>query len=181
MPVLTLHQALVIAALKWLTLPNGQAYVKWCMPAPRCEAMVEQAVEDVELISLLHGLDPWDVLSLVMRESNLNPRAKSTIGAFGLLQLHPRGPTGRLVRKACRRLSRRECDRLAALEGGRMMAENLQTCGTVRRAFYAHRLGECGRGPLSDRDADRAVVMRRRYERAKRREAWGTSVELTMQ
>lgn len=178
---MTLHQALLVAALRWLTLPNGQTYVKWCLPEARCEAMVEQAVEDVELVSLIHGLDPWDTLALVMRESNLNPRSRSSIGAFGLLQLHPRGPTGRLVRKACRLLSQRECDRLAALEGARMFADNLQTCGTVRRAFYAHRLGECGRGPLSDADADRAIRMRRAYERARRREAWGTSVELTMQ
>jgi len=163
---MTLHQALVLAALNWLTLPNGQAYVSWCRPAARCEAMVEQAVEDVELSALLTGQDPWDMLSLAIGESRLNPRARSKVGAFGLFQLNPRVTQGRLVRRACRGLIRRECDRLAALEGARMFAESVADCGSVRRAIYRHRTGECGRGPNSDKVADKAIRLRRLYARS---------------
>lgn len=164
---MTLHHALLAAALEWLTVwTNPQSGVRvgvsWCRP--RCESLAVQVVDDIELSSLSSGTDPWLLLSLAMAESRLNPRARSSIGAFGLFQLHPRGPLGGLVLKACRRLDRRECDRLAALEGASLFQVGMLECGGPREAVYFHRTGRCGRGPNSDRVVRNAERLRRKFE-----------------
>lgn len=161
---MTLHQALLTATLHWLTVwINPQSgvheHVSWCRP--HCEQLAVQVVEDIELASLSSGVDPWLLLSLGMAESRLNPRALSSIGAFGLFQLHPRGSSGRLVLAACRHLNRRECDRLAALQGASLFQVGMSECGLPREAVYFHRTGRCGRGPNSDRVVRNAEKLKR--------------------
>lgn len=166
-----LHTALLTAALHWLTLPHSSAleqprYVKWCGPSEVCEAMVEQAVEDIEYVSILTDTDPFLMLSLAMAESRLNPRAKSSIGAFGLFQVNPRVPVGAEVLSACRSLSQRECDRLAALRGAMMFAAGVEKCHGLRAGVYNHRTGHCGLGPNSSRVVDKANRMRKYYAKS---------------
>jgi hypothetical protein len=166
---MTLHNALVAAALDWLTVwTNPQSgvheYVSWCRPTSACESLVDRAVEDIELASVFHDDDPWLLLSLAISESRLRPSSLSTIGAFGLFQLNPRGPTGSLVRKACRRLTTRECDRLAAFQGAALFAVGRDSCRDARQAVFFHRTGRCGRGPNSDGVVRRAEAMRREFE-----------------
>lgn len=153
---MTLHQALLMAALQWLTIwtnPNtGEpTYIDWCRPSQRCVRLVEQVVEDIEYASVMTRMDPWVALRIARVEGRLNPRFKSSIGAFGLFQIHPRGPTGRLVKATCRRLSQRECDRLATLMGAQMFVDGMHECRrsddrleTVQHALFFHRTGRCG-------------------------------------
>jgi soluble lytic murein transglycosylase-like protein len=130
--------AIVLAAV--LALPNGAlprhirqlggthwlAHVAaWSESAARAEA-----------------LPPAYLLALLIAESGLNPNAVSSVGAFGLGQIHPRTPLGRELRAACRlSADADECAEMGVRVAARALRYALVRCRGDRRcatAFYRH-------------------------------------------
>jgi hypothetical protein len=143
-----------IFVLGWVTVwikphTGEQIYIQWCRQTPSCEEHITWATRAVIESAMKIGLDELEALALAIKESKgLNPWGKSSIGAFGFLQLHPQSTTGIAARKACRGLSQRECDLVTLDMAMRLFKQVREQCGTFARAVYAWRTGECGRsGP----------------------------------
>lgn len=150
-----MYDILLAIALSFVTVwtnPNSgkPTYISWCRNTGDCETTIKRVVHNVHFISNELDVDEVAIMSLVMTESRLNPKAKSSIGAFGLLQLHPRSKAGLAAKHACRGKTKIECEisnlRFAIAEFKRVHAE----CKTYPRTFYAWRTGKCGRGPYSN-------------------------------
>lgn len=108
----------------------------------------------------VHGIDPWLLAAIAVRESGLNPQARGPAGELGIMQLHPRG-VGRGMEP---RLARRQCASPEACQlevvdrAARELAACLARCGGEAEALGCYNSGRCERTEYSER------VLRRRAE-----------------
>jgi hypothetical protein len=97
-----------------------------------------------------HGLDPFVLAAMAIRESGLDPFVQGAAGEWGIVQLHPRGIGGRVrfvqseaYRQRCRR-SAGACQREVLEVGANHLAEAIQACGSLNEALGRYNRGVCG-------------------------------------
>lgn len=100
--------------------------------------------------ALRHGVDPFLLAAVAVRESGMDPTAAGAAGERGIVQLHPRG-SGSSVRFVQSEGYRRRCARRAdacqaeVLEAGaRLLSNSIIRCGSVRSGLGAYNRGACG-------------------------------------
>lgn len=104
-----------------------------------------------------HGLDPFLLAAVAVRESGMDPTAAGPAGERGIVQLHPRGSGARTryVRSEAyrRRCARRPdaCQAEVLDVGAQLLARSIDRCGTVRSGLGAYNRGECGHTGYADR------------------------------
>ena len=103
-----------------------------------------------------HGVDPWLLAAMALRESGLDPSALGRRREAGILQLHPRG-AGRDMRFVQDEDYRERCLRTVDAcqaevveRAARTLADAIEECGGLRRGLGAYAAGHCtGRGPYA--------------------------------
>jgi len=116
----------------------------------RCQRRVEAFVQYFQEAAERHGVDPWLLAAMAVRESGLNPYAVGPVGEVGIMQLHPLG-VGRRVRfgrdphfrTRCRRLPG-ACQSEVVDLGAQHLARAIQRCGSVLDGLGAYNSGRCG-------------------------------------
>jgi soluble lytic murein transglycosylase-like protein len=98
-------------------------------------------------------LPPAYLLALLIAESGLNPNAVSSVGAFGLGQIHPRTPLGRELRAACRlSADADECAEMGVRVAARALRYALRAShGNRLAAVVRYRHGHIAPARASDR------------------------------
>jgi hypothetical protein len=147
-----MYQFLLLIALQFVTVwvnPNSgnPTYVSWCRSGGDCAETMSWVAKNIEKVAKENQIDPLLLMAFAMTESRLDVHAKSNIGAFGLLQLHPKSKAGREVKRECAnlKLEKEECDLLALNIAARELKTWIWECPTLLHAAYSWRTGRCGR------------------------------------
>lgn len=139
----------ILAMLTVWTLPNGDpVYGKACRRQQGgCEEHIAWAVQTIDYYSTLNRLGPELAAAVAFHETRYSVTATSSIGAWGILQLHPKSKWGRSVAKACRALrvprTHRLCQELVIAEGVALLARCVDKCGSVPEALGLYSSGKC--------------------------------------
>lgn len=113
-----------------------------------------------------HGVDPWLMAAMAVRESGFNPFAMGSVGEAGILQLHPKNPRAKHIeflhnesyRKRCRQHAG-ACQREVVDHAAKVIARTLTLCdGDLLDALGAYNTGRCGG---NDRYAKRILKTRK--------------------
>jgi hypothetical protein len=126
-------------------------FVRHCRDAVGgCRARVGTFARMMADAADAHGLDPFLLAAVAVRESGMNPLAAGAAGERGIVQLHPRGP-GRRVEFVQSEHYRARCARrpdvcqTEVLEAGAaLLSRAIGRCGGVREALGAYNRGTCG-------------------------------------
>lgn len=126
-------------------------YVRHCRSASGgCRERIATFARLIGDASERHGLDPFLLAAVAVRESGMDPTAAGAAGERGIVQLHPRG-TGARVRYVRSEAYRRYCARRPDAcqdevldAGARLLARSIDRCGGVRAGLGAYNRGECG-------------------------------------
>jgi hypothetical protein len=119
--------------------------------AEGCEARLGRFAGYLVSAGQQHGIDPWLMAAMALRESGLNPFAQGAIGELGILQINPGRRDARQVRfirdewyrKRCRR-EPGACQQEVVNHAARVLARSLQLCkGDVEAALGAYNTGRC--------------------------------------
>jgi hypothetical protein len=144
-------QALAARLTIWVSPQGRVVYAKHCRDAPGgCEARIAVLTALLEEAAERHGIDPWLLAALAVRESMLNPAAIGRRGEAGIVQLHPRGAGHdmRYVRDASYRdacQSRVDaCQGPVVDRGAQHLAEAIRECGGEREGLGKYASGRCG-------------------------------------
>ncbi|MCB9615459.1 MAG: transglycosylase SLT domain-containing protein [Sandaracinus sp.] len=139
---------------------NGsrQVYVRHCRSARvSCRARVVALARVLARAGVRHGVDPFLLAAMALRESGLNPFAEGAAGERGIVQLHPRG-VGSHVRFVRSEGYRQRCSRAADAcqeevveAGARLVAASMARCGGMREALGAYNSGVCQATSYGDR------------------------------
>ncbi|MDO4232663.1 MAG: lytic transglycosylase domain-containing protein [Lautropia sp.] len=129
------------------------------------ESAVEQYVSYAHQSGKVYGLDPYLILAIMATESSFNPRAESSVGAQGLMQVHtrvhkkrfkPYGSYNTVVWQP----------KVNILVGSSILSDYIKKYGTERRALKAYvgaanhaHDGGYGRKVLTRRDEFVSVMM----------------------
>lgn len=129
------------------------------------ESAVEQYVSYAHQSAKVYDLDPYLILAIMATESSFNPRAESSVGAQGLMQVHtrvhkkrfkPYGSYSTVVWQP----------KVNILVGSSILSDYLKKYGTERRALKAYvgaanhkHDGGYGRKVLTRRDEFVSVMM----------------------
>jgi hypothetical protein len=149
-------------------------YASHCGEAPGgCRARLRAFARLMEEAGARHGIDPFLIAGMAMRESSLDPAALGRVGEAGIVQLHPRGE-GHDVRFVRDRSFRARCLRqVDACQGpvvdraAEALARSEQLCGSLTRALARYATGRCDRGlgrafrVLEERDLLRGAARER--------------------
>jgi len=134
------------------TRPSGRVtYVSHCRRAVRgCPARLAALSRYMAEVSHEHGLDPFIIAAMAIRESGLDPFVMGAAGEWGIVQLHPRGIGGRVqfvrnerYRNRCRRVPG-ACQREVLEVGAGHLAAAIEHCGTLNAALGRYNRGICG-------------------------------------
>lgn len=145
-----LAHALVARLTVW-TRPDGTPVLaRRCRRGPvPCRERLAVFAGLIEDAARRHGLDPFLLAALAMRESGLDPSAIGRRGEAGLVQLHPRG-AGRGIRYVHDAAYRESCqERLDACQapvlerGAEALAEAVRECGSLRAGLGRYASGRC--------------------------------------
>lgn len=149
-PASPLAKALVARLTVW-TRPDGTPVLtRRCRRGPvPCRERLETLAGLIEEAAREHGLDPFLLAALAMRESGFDPSAVGRRGEAGIMQLHPRG-AGRGVRYVEDAAYRASCQsRLDACQapvlerGAKTLADAVRECGSLRAGLGAYASGRC--------------------------------------
>lgn len=137
---------------------SGPVYVWHCRQARvDCRARLVAFARLIAVAAVEHGVDPFLVAAMALKESGLNPFAEGSAGERGIVQLHPRG-IGSRVRFVRNDRYRERCERrpdacqgevLAA--GAEHIADAMARCETVLEALGAYNSGHCIETPYGNR------------------------------
>jgi len=135
----------------WVSPSGNVVYARHCRDAPGgCEARIAVLTDLLEDAAERHGIDPWLLAALAVRESMLNPAAIGARGEAGIVQLHPRG-AGHDMRYVQDAEYRDECqDRIDACQGpvvergAQHLADAIDDCGGEREGLGKYASGRCG-------------------------------------
>lgn len=141
-----------------LLLPSGRHHVAHCRIASegcgdRASSFARMFVDAGER----HGLDPFLLAALAIRESGLDPSALSPIGAAGIMQLHPRGVGARVPFVRDEHARRRCLDQPGACQGpivdigAAHLSRWLKACPDVEAAIGGYASGRCAGAPSYSR------------------------------
>jgi hypothetical protein len=144
------HQDLLeeLAMYEALTqrLRVGKTYIAHCRSAPGgCERRVATLSHLIVRACRRHGIDPWLLAAMAVRESGLNPDARGAMGELGVLQLHPYSAPGIRARMVCKRAPS-DCTAAVVDEGAAHLASKLRQCGDIESALTAYN-SRSGCGP----------------------------------
>jgi hypothetical protein len=117
-----------------------------------CERRLSQFAHYLVDASQAHGIDPWLMAAMALKESGLNPFAKGPAGELGILQIHPKRRDAlhvRFIRDEWYRLRcRREpgaCQREIVDHAARVLARSVEMCGgDIKGALGLYNTGRCG-------------------------------------
>jgi hypothetical protein len=158
----------------WTKRDGTPVYVSHCRRAPGgCERRIDVFSRLLASAAQAHGLDPFLLGALAMRESALNPGAVGAAGEAGLVQLHPRG-VGRGMRfvqdedyrEQCVERGAPACQRPILKRAARMLSKAIDECGSLVRALGKYNSGRCSPRPgytrhvLEERDRLRRLAER---------------------
>lgn len=137
---------------------DRRVYVSHCRGARvDCRARLVAFARILTSAGYRHGVDPFLLAAMALRESGLNPFAEGGLGERGIVQLHPRGVGSRVrfVRSEGyrRRCERREdaCQGEVVDEGAAHVASAIERCGTVEAGLGAYNSGICQVTAYSER------------------------------
>ncbi len=144
-------QALAARLTIWVSPQGRVVYAKHCRDAPGgCEARIAALTALLEEAAERHGLDPWLLAALAVRESMLNPAAIGRRGEAGIVQLHPRGAGQDMryvqdadYREACQS-EVDACQGPVVERGAQHLADAIHDCGGVREGLGKYASGRCG-------------------------------------
>ncbi|MEM9189357.1 MAG: transglycosylase SLT domain-containing protein [Myxococcota bacterium] len=153
-----LSQALLQQLTVHVRADGTPVFARHCRNGPvDCEARVKVFAQLIEGAANDHGIDPFLLAALAVRESSLNPGAVGAQGEAGILQLHPRG-AGRGMRYVEDEAHREACQaRIDACQGpvvvraAETLSASIDRCGSVRSALGRYASGRC-RADLSHID-----------------------------
>lgn len=100
----------------------------------------------------VHGIDPWLMAAMALKESGLNPFAMGAVGELGILQINPGRRDAKTVRfiqdewyrKRCRK-EPGNCQREIVEHAAHVLSRSLELCGgDVSKALGAYNTGKCG-------------------------------------
>lgn len=128
-------------------------YPTHCQDAPGgCPARLRAFARILAEAGARHGIDPFLLAGMAMRESSFDPSARGRLGEAGIVQLHPRGE-GHDVRFVQDAAFRRRClGQPDACQGpvveraAEALARSQQVCGSMTRALARYASGRCDRG-----------------------------------
>lgn len=148
--VTALTRALDRRMVVWKT-DTRVVYVQHCRSADGgCQRRVNTFARLIGEASERHGVDPFLLAAVAVRESGMDPTAAGAAGERGIVQLHPRGPGAR-VRYVTSEAYRRRCAHRADVcqgevldAGARLLATTIDRCGDVRAGLGAYNRGRCG-------------------------------------
>lgn len=135
-----------------------RVYVRHCRSARvSCRARVVALARVIARAGVRHGVDPFLLAAMALRESGLNPFAEGAAGERGIVQLHPRGVGSRVrfvrsegYRERCSRAAD-ACQEEVVDAGARLMAASMARCGGTREALGAYNSGVCQATSYGDR------------------------------
>lgn len=144
-------QALAARLTIWVAPSGTPTYARHCRDAPTgCEERIATLAALLQEAADRHGLDPWLLAAVAVRESMLNPAAIGARGEAGIVQLHPRG-AGHDMRYVQDRAYREQCQsRVDACQapvverGAQHLAEAIEGCGGLRGGLGKYASGRCG-------------------------------------
>lgn len=154
-----IHQTILdLITLRWsdgsLMYRNGnRVYVSWCREHSDCEQSIRFYVNNTWELALVNDLNPKLVLAQIYHESRFNAFARSSVGARGILQLHPRSPWGRTTKFVSNRQHRERCrnrvghcQRSVLRAGIELLSRSRERCGNDRTALNMYASGSCENG-----------------------------------
>ncbi|MDH5493035.1 MAG: lytic transglycosylase domain-containing protein [Myxococcales bacterium] len=122
-----------------------------------CRARIAAMARLFATVSRRHGVDPFLLAAVALRESGLNPFAEGGAGERGIVQLHPRGVGSRVrfvrndaYRSRCRR-SADACQEEVLDAGAALIAASMERCGGAAEGLGAYNTGRCGETGYSRR------------------------------
>ncbi|MDW8362853.1 MAG: transglycosylase SLT domain-containing protein [Myxococcales bacterium] len=136
----------------WGTRGGRILHARHCRAASEgCRARLALFARWIAGAARAHGVDPWLLAAIAVRESGLDPFAVGRDGEHGIVQLHPRG-VGRGVRFVASERYRARCSRAAGAcqqevldVGARHLADAIAGCGGDPVAgLGAYNSGRCG-------------------------------------
>lgn len=135
-----------------------RVYVGHCRRARvTCRARVVALARVIARVGVRHGVDPFLLAAMALRESGLNPFAEGAAGERGIVQLHPRGVGSRVrfvrnegYRERCAREAD-ACQEEVVDAGARLIAASMARCGGTREALGAYNSGACQATSYGDR------------------------------
>jgi len=166
-----LHRALHERVTVWRRPDGARVYVSHCRQViGGCESRVAAFAQMIFEAAERHGIDPFVLAAIAMRESALDPGAIGATGEAGIVQLHPRG-VGARVRFVNDAQYRSLCVRRPAAcqgpvldRGAELLARCVAQCGTLEAGLGMYNSGECDprrayvRRVLSEASALHALV-----------------------
>jgi len=155
--------AIILSLLTVHTAPSGPIYARHIRNHPLgAELYVESVVHWAEDAALVHEVDPYLLIALVVSESALNDRAvEPRTGAAGLMQLMPGSRWQRAVERDCKGATRSACAAAQLLRGAEALRHALDACGGDEwAAIGLYRTGSCLRGPRGLKVIELAWLLR---------------------
>ena len=142
----------------WRSPDGNVVHVSHCRAVrDGCRARIAAFARWMVELSREHGIDPFVLAAMAVRESGLDPFAEGGAGEMGIVQLHPRG-VGRSVRFVRSEAYRRRCARSPGacqreiLEvGAQHLAAAVERCGDLESGLGAYNTGVCGSNAYSRR------------------------------
>ncbi len=146
----TLAGALEARMTIWVRRDGTRVYARHCRRASvDCRARIGTLARILERKADEHGLDPWLLAAIAVRESGLDPAALGARGEAGIVQLHPRGAGQRVrfvhdasYRERC--MARVDACQAPVVErGAQVLSESIRRCGGVAAGLGRYASGRC--------------------------------------
>lgn len=106
-----------------------------------CQARIAQYVDWLCSAAEKHRVDVWTTAAMAVRESGLNPDSVGAAGEFGVMQLHPKSPWGRVAKARCRTAD--SCTEVVMDVATELVARYQRLCSTRPKALGAYNSGAC--------------------------------------
>lgn len=106
-----------------------------------CAKRIAQYVDWLSTAAERHGVDVWTTAAMAVRESGLNPDSVGRAGEFGVMQLHPKSPWGRVAKARCRTAP--SCTEVVMDVATELVARYQRLCSTRTKALGAYNSGAC--------------------------------------
>lgn len=107
-----------------------------------CPAQARRMTQLFESSGRRHGVDPWLLAAIALRESGGNPNAIGARGELGLMQLHPRGRFGQIAARICD-TTPRACAAAIIDGAAQLLASAIRRCGDEAHGLSAYNSGNC--------------------------------------
>lgn len=106
-----------------------------------CDRRIVQYAEWFTKAAHKHQIDVWLLAAMAVRESGLNPNVVGGVGEFGVMQLHPLSPWGRVAKKRCQKAV--SCTEVVIDVAAELVARYMRLCSTQTKALGAYNSGAC--------------------------------------